>query len=190
MGAVPQKRYTLEEYFELDNSSEERFEYFDGEVFEMSGVSPNHAELEGNAITLLKPILAPRGCKIYTADLRIFVPELPPFRYADLTALCGTPVFEEVNGVQCLTNPSLIVEILSSSTEAFDRGEKFRGYKSIPSFNVYLLISQDKRLVTKYVKQSEKFWLQSEYMDGEVLEIELLDCELSIDALYQGINFE
>lgn len=191
MSAVPKKKkYTLEEYFELDNESESRFEYFNGEIFEMSGASPNYAELEGNAMALLKPILASRGCKVYPADMRIIVPALPPYRYADLTALCGSPVFEKTRGVDCLTNPTLIVEILSASTENYDRDEKFKGYKSIPDFQEYLLIAQDKKWITKYLKQAERFWVQSQYTEGETVQIESLDCKLNVDALYQGVVFE
>jgi Uma2 family endonuclease len=190
MSAIPKKKYTLEEYFELENSSEARFEYFNGEVFEMSGASPNHVRLQHRAGLLFGNQLDARGCSVFLSDLRVVVPALPPYRYADLTALCSTPVFEEINGLDCLTNPTLIVEILSPSTEAFDRGDKFSGYKSIPSFCEYLLIAQDKKLVTKYVKQSKKFWLQSEYVKGEILQVESLDCELKIDELYQGISFE
>ncbi len=189
MAALPKTKMTLEEYFALDNAAEGRFEYFDGEVFEMSGVQPNHADLESNLITLLKVQLAPRGCKVYPANLRLKVPALPPYRYPDLSALCDKPVFERIGGLDCLVNPVLIAEILSDSTAAFDQGEKFTGYKSILSFREYLLLAQDKMRVVRYLKQAERFWLQSEYGAGEVVPIESLGCELDVDALYQGINF-
>ena len=105
MSALPKPKMTLEEYFELDRNAETNFEYFAGEVFEMSGVQPNHADLESNLITLLKVQLAPRGCKVYPANLRLKVPDLPPYRYPDLSALCDKPVFEELGGLQCLVNP-------------------------------------------------------------------------------------
>ena len=190
MSALPKKKYTLEEYFELDNQSESRFEYFNGEIFELSGASPNHVRLQHRAGLLLGNQLDDRGCSVFTSDMRILVPALPPYRYADLTALCGSPVFEKNRGVDCLTNPTLIIEVLSSSTENYDRDEKFKGYKSIPSFQEYLLIAQDKKWITKYVKQAEKFWVQSQYTEGEIVQIESLDCELSVDALYQGVVFE
>lgn len=190
MTAQPQSRYTLDEYFELEKSSEARYEYFDGDVFNMSGVQPIHARLEGRLFRYLDSHAEKKECHVFPANLRVIVPSLPPYRYPDLTALCGKPKFEEVRGLQCLANPNLIVEILSPSTEAFDRGEKFKHYKSISSFREYLLISQNSKDITHYLKQTKKFWRQSEYSEGESLKIETLDCELNVDELYNGINFD
>jgi Uma2 family endonuclease len=187
---IPKPKYTIEEYLDLDRTSEARYEYFDGEIFEMSGVHPNHVRLQQRLATSFVEGTKGRDCHVLLSDLRVVVPALPPFRYPDLSALCGKPEFENVGGLPCLLNPVLIVEILSPTTEAFDRGDKFSGYKSILSFREYLLISQYRKLVTHFVKQSEKFWLQSEYREGETLSIESLECELNIDELYQGINFE
>ncbi len=181
---------TIEEYIELDKVSEEKFEYFDGEVFNMSGVHPNHALLESRLITSFNNQTAKRGCYIYPANLRVKVPSLPPYRYPDLSALCGKPEFEEHTGLLCLTNPILLAEILSPTTEGFDRGEKFTHYKSIPSFREYLLIAQTRKHITHYLRQSERAWLQTEYGTGEVLQIVTLECELDVDTLYSGINFE
>lgn len=181
---------TIEEYIELDKVSEEKLEYFDGEVFNMSGVHPNHALLESRLITSFNNQTAERGCYIYPANLRVKVPSLPPYRYPDLSALCGKPEFEEHGGLLCLTNPLLLAEVLSPTTEGFDRGEKFTHYKSIPSFREYLLIAQTKKHITHYLRQSERAWLQTEYGAGEVLQIVTLECELDVDALYSGINFE
>jgi Uma2 family endonuclease len=189
MSTQPEKRLTIEEYIELDKNSEEKFEYFDGEVFNMSGVHPNHALLESRLITTWNVQTGGRGCFVYPSNLRVKVPSMPPYRYPDLSALCGKPEFEEHSGLLCLTNPVVLVEILSPSTEAFDRGEKFTHYKSIPSLREYLLIAQNKKNVIHYLKQSERAWLQTEYSAGEVLQISSLQCELDVDALYQGINF-
>ncbi|MGA9771589.1 MAG: Uma2 family endonuclease [Blastocatellia bacterium] len=190
MSTNPKKRMTIEEYIELDKVSEEKFEYFDGEVFNMSGVHPNHALLESRLITSFNNQTAKRGCYIYPANLRVKVPSLPPYRYPDLSALCGKPEFEEHTGLLCLTNPILLAEILSPTTEGFDRGEKFTHYKSIPSFREYLLIAQTRKHITHYLRQSERAWLQTEYGTGEVLQIVTLECELDVDTLYSGINFE
>ena len=190
MSTQPKKRYTLEEYLELDKTSEEKFEYFDGEVFNMSGVHPIHSLLEGRLTTSFNNQTAGRGCTIFSSNLRVKVPQLPPYRYPDLSALCDKPEFEEHSGLWCLTNPVLLVEILSTSTEAFDRGEKFTYYKSIPSFREYLLLAQTRKSVTHYLQQSARSWLQTEYGAGETLQIVTLECTLDIDPLYDGINFE
>jgi Uma2 family endonuclease len=190
MTAVPQKKITLEEYFELDGNAEGRFEYHDGFVVEMSGVSVEHDDIEANLTTILKNKLASRDCKVNPANIRIKVPKLPTYRYADLSALCGERCVEEIHGFDVLVNPSLIVEVLLPSTASYDRGEKFVEYKSIESFREYLLIEQDKKFVTLYTKYDKQFWFQSEYFAGETFKLESLSIELSVDEIYLGIIFE
>ena len=187
MTAVPKEKISLEEYFELDKNAEGRFEYHDGYAIEMSGVSIEHGDIEANLMTILKNKTASRDCKINPANIRIKVPKLPTYRYADLSALCGKRIVEQISGLDVLVNPTLIVEILSPSTSAYDRGEKFAEYKSIESFREYLLVDQNKKFVTLYTKHNEKFWFQSEYFEGETLKLESLDCELAIDEIYLGI---
>ncbi len=189
MMAVPKEKMSLEEYFEFDKNAEGNFEYFDGEIFEMSGVSPNHATIEMNLSEIINPIARNRGCRAFPANLRIKVPALPTYRYPDLSVVCGQPVFQEISGLQCLVNPALLIEVLSESTESYDQGEKFRLYKSIESFREYLLVAQNSPNVTHYQKHDERFWLQSDYTTGESLKISTLDFELSVDEVYQGIVF-
>ena len=157
---------TLEEYLEFDYNSEGRFEYFDGEVFELSGGSPEHALLSSQIGYLLRRELLPKGCLVYSSDLKIKVPSLPPYRYADVTALCDKPIYEKLGNIRYLVNPVLLVEVLSSSMEKYYRSEKLIGYKSISSFREYLLVSQNQKLVIQYVKHNKKFWLQTEYGEG------------------------
>lgn len=189
MSAIPKQKYTLEEYFELDRYSEANFEYFNGEVFEMSGVSPNHATIEVNLISNLSLISREKGCRVFPANLRVKVPALPTYRYPDLTVVCGEVNFEEIGGLQCLVNPFLIVEVLSESTAVYDQGEKFRLYKSIETFREYMLVSQDTPDISHFLKHNDRFWLQSNYTAGESLRIETLDFELSVDEIYQGVEF-
>jgi Uma2 family endonuclease len=190
MTAVPKKKYTLEEYFELDKNAEGNFEYYNGEIFEMSGVSPKHATIEMNLAEIISPQSRNKGCRAFPANLRIGVPALPTYRYPDLSVVCGEAVFEEIGGLQCLVNPVLIVEVLSESTASYDQGEKFRLYKSIETFREYLLVSQDEKIITHYLKHNDRFWLQSDYFAGESLHITSLDFELAVDELYRGNNFE
>ncbi len=190
MTAVPDKKYTLEEYFELDKNAEGNFEYFDGEIFEMSGVSPNHATIEVNLVEIVSPQARKKGCRVYPANLRLKVPALPTYRYPDMSVVCGESVFEEIGGLQCLVNPVLIVEILSESTASYDQGEKFRLYKTIETFREYLLVSQDEKIITHYLKHNDRFWLQSDYYAGESLHITSLDFDLPLNELYRGIIFE
>lgn len=178
---------TLEEYLEFDHQAEGRFEYFNGEVFEMGGGSPEHSLLANRVGRLLGNQIDAKGCLVFQSDIKIKVPTMPPYRYADVSALCGKAEYESVGKQKLLLNPILIVEVLSDSTEKFDKGDKFKAYKSIPGFKEYLLISQDKKFVTLYTKYNEKFWFQSEYETGETLKLESLDIELRVDEIYQGI---
>ncbi len=192
MSAIPitSQQMTLEEYLEFDYNAEGRQEYFDGEVIEMSGGGPEHSLLGSKIGYLLGNSLYPKGCLVYSSDVKIKVPIMPPYRYGDISALCGEPIYENLGKQRLLVNPTLIVEVLSPSTENYDREEKFKAYKSIESLREYILVSQVKKFITLYVKHNEKFWFQSEYVEGETLRIESLDCELSVDEIYQGIVFE
>ncbi|MGB9178663.1 MAG: Uma2 family endonuclease, partial [Pyrinomonadaceae bacterium] len=132
-----------------------------------------------------------RSCLIFPSNLRVKVPAFPPYRYPDLTVLCGKPVYESIGGVETLTNPTLIVEVLSPSTEAFDRGDKFTYYKSIPSFKEYLLIAQHRPHVTQYVKQSGGSWSYCEVNAlTDTLQLPTLDCVLSLSEIYLDVEFE
>lgn len=183
-------RYTLEEYFALELASEEKYEYFNGEVFCMSGVSPNHAQLESNLITELNNQLRGRGCRVFPANIRIKVPAAPPYRYPDVTVVCEKPQYEKIGGIDALTNPVLLVEVLSPSTEAFDRGDKFSYYKSIPSFREYLLVAQHRPHLTHYLKQDDEKWMQEEADESSAgLYLPTLDCTLTLSQLYEGIEF-
>jgi len=192
MSAIPitSRQMTLEEYLEFDYNAEGRYEYFDGKVIEMSGGSPEHSLLGNRIGYLLGDRLYPKGCLVYSSDVKIKVPTMLPYRYGDISALCGQPIYENLGEQRLLVNPSLIVEVLSPSTENYDREEKFKAYKSIESLREYLLVSQAKKFVTLYARHNEKFWFQSEYVEGETLKLESLDCELSVDEIYQGIVFE
>ncbi len=190
MTAVPKRKYTLEEYFELDKNAEGRFEYFDGEIFELSGVSPEHATIEMNLAEFINPVARKRGCRAFPANLRIKVPVLPTYRYPDLSVVCGETVFEKIQGLDCLVNPILIVEVLSESTEFYDRGEKYRQYKSIESFREYLLVSQSSKFITLFQKHNERFWLQSDYVAGETFHLNTLDLDLDVDEVYQGVEIK
>ncbi|HZT60054.1 MAG TPA: Uma2 family endonuclease [Pyrinomonadaceae bacterium] len=191
MAANPERRYTLEEYLELDRTSEERFEFWHGEIFCMSGVSEEHAEIETNLIASMKSRLRARGCRVFPANMRIKVPSAPPYRYADFSALCGEARFEEIGGVDALVNPQLIVEVLSASTEAYDRGDKFTHYKSIPTFSEYLLVAQHRPHVTHLYRQSDGTWIYAEANNLEsTLRLDSLDCELPLSEIYRGVNFD
>lgn len=191
MVANPKRRYTLEEYFELEMKSEERFEYWSGEVFCMSGGSRIHDQIITNFIIQLGVRLVGRGCRVFSPDMRIKAPSAPPYRYADVSALCGEAQFEQIGGADALTNPELIVEILSPTTEAYDRGDKFTHYKSIPNFKEYVLVAQHRPHVTHLVKQADGAWIHQEANDLEdVLKLSSLGCDLPLSEIYRDVSFD
>lgn len=190
MTAHPKRKYTLEEYFDLELSTNERFEYWNGEVFSMSGVSEQHDHIEGNLILSLRLGLRERPCRVFLASMRIKVPSLPPYRYADISVACGKPVFEKIGGVDALTNPTLIIEVLSDSTEAYDRGDKFTHYKSIQSLREYLLVAQHRAHITQYAKNEDGSWSYSEVNDlSASVHLSSVDCELELTSVYEGVEF-
>ena len=186
-----QPEYTLEEYAELEKNSEERLEFFEGNVWSMAGASPNHESIVINLSAELRNKLRGRGCKIYGSNLRVKVPIYQPYRYPDVTAISGERAFENFHGLEVLVNPSLIVEVLSPSTEAFDLNEKFTYYKSIESLTEYMLVAQEFPHVTLYTKQTTEVWLHREYNSTEdKVYLSSLDCEISLAEIYLDIEFE
>jgi Uma2 family endonuclease len=190
MSVQVKPRYTLEEYFELELASEERYEYFNGEVFCMSGVSANHAQIESNLNLNLRLALRERGCRVFPANMRIKVPAALPYRYPDLAVVCDKPNYEKIGGIEALTNPTLLVEVLSPSTEAYDRGDKFTYYKSIQSFQEYLLVAQHRPHITHYVKQTDGKWDYEEINDlAAGLSLPTIDCTLALSEVYRDVEF-
>ncbi|HKQ79746.1 MAG TPA: Uma2 family endonuclease [Blastocatellia bacterium] len=191
MTAVPKKKYTLEEYLELDKNSEERYEYFDGEVFAMAGGSPSHARISLNVCTALTQRLKGARCEAFNSEMRIKVPAALPYRYPDASVVCGEPIFDEIDGQQMLVNPTLIVEVLSPSTAAYDLVDKFFDYQSIDTFQEYLIISQDRPHVIQHVKQSKRRWLRIEIEGIESeLKLESVNVTLVLCELYERVDFQ
>lgn len=143
MTALPKKKYTLEEYLELVQTSEERFEYFDGEVVSMAGGKIAHGDIAANLIYSLKAALREQPCKVFGGDTAIKTARALPFRLPDVSVVCGEPVIENMQGSDLLVNPLLLVEVLSPSTEACAREAHFLIYQGIESFQEYLLVAQD-----------------------------------------------
>lgn len=190
MVAIPKERFTLEEYLEFDKNSEERWEYFDGFIVSMSGGTLTHNRIARNLTTGLTNRLAGLGCEVLPADMRIKVPKAPPYRYGDLVVVCGPPIIESVQGLDVLVNPALIVEILSESTEAYDRGKKFLAYQSIESFKEYLLVAQERPYITHYVRQADGNWLRTdiEGLDSEI-ELVTISCKMPLREVYAFVDF-
>ena len=193
MSAIPvsKRKYTLDEYLELDKNSEEKYEYFDGEIFDMAGGSPSHARAGGNVYSLFQQRLRGRDCEAFNSDMRVKVPAALPYRYPDVSVVCGEPIFEELNGQEMLVNPVLIVEVLSPSTAAYDLKDKFTAYQSIDSFREYLIVSQDRPHIIQHIRQSKGRWLRIEIegLDGEVA-LESVNVTLPLSEIYERVKFQ
>jgi Uma2 family endonuclease len=189
MKAYMDQKYTLEEYFELERQSEEKWEFWDGNVWNMSGASFAHEDIVSNLLRTLGNRLPP-GCRASGSNVKVKVPTYAPYRYPDVTIVCGKREFEVIGGLQVLLNPQAIIEVLSPSTEAFDRGAKFTYYKSIPSLTDYLLISASEPYVTCYLKRSENEWVQTEAQGiGASIMLPTFDVDLLLSEVYLDVDF-
>ena len=183
------RRYSLEEYLALERESEVKYEYWDGEVFAMSGGTIAHDQITGNVFDALRTQLRGRECRVFTNNMQIKVPAAPPYRYADGSVVCGPIDVERFNGNDLLVNPILLYEVLSPTTEAFDRGDKFTYYKSILSFSEYLLIAQHRPHITHYVRQSDSAWKYEEVNDlTSEIELPSIACALTLRSIYLAVD--
>lgn len=187
--AFREQKYTLEEYFELERNSEERYEFWNGTVWSMAGATSKHEYIVSNCIVHLRSLLKP-DCRVLGSNLKVVVPGFGPYRYPDLTVFCVKPVIETIGGMEALVNPQMIVEILSPLTEAFDRGKKFSFYKAIPSFTEYLLIATSQPHTTLYSKDGEKNWTltEAEGLDTK-LYVPSFDVDINLAAIYLDVEF-
>jgi Uma2 family endonuclease len=189
MRAITGKKYTLEEYFELERNSEEKWEFWDGNVWCMSGASFAHEDIVANMLRSL-PGKLPAGCRASGSNVKVKVPSFLPYRYPDLTIVCGKRESELLGGLEVLLNPQVIIEVLSPSTEAFDRGAKFTYYKSIPALREYILIATDRAYITQFVRNAENDWHNYD-VEGlnEMLLIRSFDVAISLSEIYLEIEF-
>ena len=187
---VPRPYYTLDEYFALEHAGDARYEYWDGDIVCLSGGSQAHLQISNNVFFRLRLQLTDGLCRAYTSDLPVLTPSLPPYRYPDVTVGCGELMYEHVRGVDALINPMLIVEVLSPTTVARDREDKFAAYQTIPTFREYLPVSQDKPHVLHYTRQSDGRWLREDVTDlNSALSLAAINCTLPLRDVYEEVKF-
>ncbi|TAF10063.1 MAG: Uma2 family endonuclease [Nostocales cyanobacterium] len=181
--------YTPEEYLELEEKSDYKNEYRDGEIIPMTGGTTNHNKLALNLATSLNLALNDLDYEIYIGDVKLWIPRYREFTYPDVMVIAGEPVYYSTN-TTIVTNPLLIAEVLSKSTKDYDRGDKFLYYRSIPEFKEYILIDQTQHYVMQYVKNNENQWLLTEYETEEaILKLASINLQLPLKQLYKKINF-
>ncbi|MBD2131419.1 Uma2 family endonuclease [Sphaerospermopsis sp. FACHB-1094] len=181
--------YTPEEYLELEEKSEYKNEYRDGEIIPMTGRTTNHNKLALNLATSLNLALNDLDYEIYIGDVKLWIQRYREFTYPDVMVIEGEPIYYSTN-TTIVTNPLLIAEVLSKSTKDYDRGDKFLYYRSIPEFKEYILIDQHKHYVMQYVKNHENQWILTEYeTEDAILKLASINLQLSLKQLYKKINF-
>lgn len=184
------RSYTPEEYLELEEKAEYKNEYLDGEIVPMTGGTTNHNNIAGNFYVQVLLALREKNYNIYIGDVRLWLSRYRIYTYPDVMVIKGNPVYEG-SGTTTVTNPLLIVEVLSNSTKNYDQGEKFDFYRSIPEFQEYILIDQYRFYVKQFAKNQEGKWVLTEY-EGEdsTLVLESVEFQIGIRELYQRVNFE
>jgi Uma2 family endonuclease len=188
---INERLLSVEEYFALLDTSLDKYEYYRGRIYQLSGGSPEHAIISGNTITALNNALDDKDCQVYSSDVLIQVQTKSHYTFADATVVCGQPQYEQVKNNRFLINPGLIVEVLSHSTGNYDRGAKFQLYKAIPSFQDYLLVDSRKIYVQHYRKLDSNTWQEKTYTKLEdVINLENFGVDLKVADIYKRIKIE
>jgi Uma2 family endonuclease len=185
--AKKQKYYTPEEYLVLEESAEFRSEFDDGEIVAMAGSSIKHFRITKNIEQSIDRSLS-KGCESFSAEVKVRVERFQKYYYPDIFVVCGEPIFD-LKRDDTIVNPILIIEVLSKSTEAKDRGEKMLAYRSLESLQEYVLVSQDKAIVEQYSKDASENWIHKATigLQSKVF-FESIKMEITLEDIYKRIE--
>ena len=189
MASLAVQRLTPAEYLAIERAAESKSEFFAGEMFAMAGASPPHVLITSNVTRELGNQLKGRPCRVYPSDLRVKVSETGLYTYPDVVVVCGEQQFDDKQH-DTLLNPTLIVEVLSITTEAYDRGEKSAHFRRLESLREYVLIAQDRVRVERYTRRDESGeWLLTESSDPNgVVALPAIGCELALAEIYDKVD--
>lgn len=180
---------TPDEYLAVERLSETRSEYLDGVVCPMTGGSLTHIQITGNLVIELGTQLRSRPCRVLAIDLKVRMPDSRKFFYPDVTVVCDKPQFHDERR-DIILNPVLIIEVLSPSTEAFDRGAKFQAYQTIESLKEYVLVAQDSPTIEQFVRQADGKWTYTAVTGLESsIVLPSVECTLNLSAVYDKVDF-
>ncbi len=186
----PPLRCSPAEYLAMEVDADERHEYRDGEIILMTGAMPNHNRISRNLCTAMTVGLRGQSLEVFVADQRVWIPATQIYTYPDIMVIQGDLEFQ-MGRKDTVTNPLVIVEVLSKSTQAYDRGEKFTAYRSIPTFAEYVLVDQYSQHIEHYVKTSPKKWDFQEYDETDiVVQLVTINLEIAIADIYDKVEFE
>ncbi len=182
--------FTVESYLDFERIQIDRHEFLDGSVYAMAGESPNHSTICFNLNTIIGLQLRGKKCRGFSPNMKIATNEKGLYSYPDLAVICGQPTFYD-GTKDVITNPTLIVEVLSPSTESYDRGEKYLRYTNqIETLQNYILISQNKFLVEVFTREDNGGWEKTEFSGVEaVCKIDSIECEIPLAELYDLVEF-
>ena len=187
MSALPVYRASAEDYLQQERQATEKHEFVDGIIYAMAGASERHVLINGNLFGELRAQFKGRPCKAYANDLRVNISASGDYVYPDVVALCGEAQFSDEDN---LLNPTVIIEVLSDSTEAYDRGLKFEHYRRLESLQEYVLVAQDRCYIEHYQRQPGNVWLLREINDPvAVLELPTVEARLAVAEIYDKVAF-
>jgi Uma2 family endonuclease len=175
-----------QDYLDFERASPIRHEYADGEIFAMSGGTIEHSSVAANMIGEIRSALSGRGCRVLTSDMRINIPATGRYVYPDGSIVCARPEFVDEHR-DTLVNPRVIIEVLSDSTEAYDRGDKFAQYRSVASIEEYVLASQKEPKIEVFTRQPDESWMLRVYGPGERVALKSLECAIEVDRVYTDV---
>lgn len=181
------RTYTPEEYLTLERKATTRSEYVNGQIYAMAGASREHNLLSSNLAREVGNQLRERPCETYISDMRVRVSATKLYTYPDVVVVCGKPRFEDAQ-LDVLLNPTIIVEVLSPSTEAYDRGAKFAHYRYLESLQEYVLIAQDRMLVEHFERRGNQWLLTTYSRPAEVLSLPSIECAIPLSEIYARIE--
>lgn len=184
MTSQPKDLLTPDEYLSIERKAEIKSEYYAGEVFARAGASRQHYLIVSSIIRVLGNQLLERDCNVYPSDMRVKIVKIGKYTYPDVAVVCGAEQFEDEHQ-DTLLNPTIIIEVLLDTTEAYDRGKKFENYQYIDSLREYILVAQEPYRIERYIRQNDKTWTYSEFHEAEEkVGLSTIGCELSLkDAL-------
>ncbi|MFZ1830743.1 MAG: Uma2 family endonuclease [Candidatus Competibacteraceae bacterium] len=177
--------FTADNYLAWEERSPDKHEYLAGEIFGMVGATDAHVTITGNLFTLLRAHVRGRPCRVYMADMKLRVDTADAFFYPDLLVTCAP---EDHSSSRFKRQPTLLVEVLSATTAAFDRGQKFAIYRQLPSLREYVLIEQDRMSVECFRRDEQNRWVLQAYGPGDRVELSSLDFSAVIEALYEDVT--
>ncbi|MEH2180395.1 Uma2 family endonuclease [Nostoc sp.] len=190
MQITQQRYYTPEEYLELEEVADYKSEYIDGQIIPMAGGTINHNRIAGNFYAVLNFVFRQQEYEVFNSDMRLWIHEKRIYTYPDVTVIVGKPEFFN-NRTDIITNPQVIVEVLSKSTKNYDREDKFQAYRTISTFQEYLLIDQTRIHVDQFSKTGKKQWTLREYdEEDEAIALVTVPFEIYLQDLYNKVKFE